>query len=277
LQTQEFHTDDPISVQINQWTDWSCLPKDLDALGEDKGSDGGEKPMMAGMPVSRRGGNSMKLESESDERECSGRGYPAYVVNATTAAHVQAAVNFAREHNVRLSVKNTGHDVPGRSNAPGALSIWTHHLNDMEYHPGSFKLAGSRKIIKGDFMIAGSGCQAYNVQTTANKHGRVFTSGGSKNVGLGGFVTGGGHSALSPHFGLGADNVIQMEVVTPDGKIMVVNEDQNPELFWALRGVSHGPTNMACFAVMSGSLIKFIGWWLDIWRCHVACPPTAQG
>lgn len=186
------------------------------------------------MPVSRRGGNATK----SEERECSGRGYPAYVVNATTAAHVQAAVNFAREHNVRLSVKNTGHDVPGRSNAPGALSVWTHNLNSMEYQPGSFKLDGSRKTIKGDFIKAGSGCQAYNIQLMARKHGRVFTSGGSKNVGLGGFVTGGGHSALSPHFGLGADNVIQMEVVTPDGKVQVANEDVNPDLFWALRGVS---------------------------------------
>jgi FAD/FMN-containing dehydrogenase len=159
-------------------------------------------------------------------------------VNATSVEHVQAAVNFAREHNIRLSVKNTGHDVPGRANGPGSLSIWTHYLNGIEYHKG-FTLAGSGKNVEGDFVAAGSGCQNYNLQQVAKARGLVFTGGGSKTVGMGGFIAGGGHSILSPHFGLAADNVLQIEVVTPNGAALTVNEDQNTDLFWALRGVSH--------------------------------------
>lgn len=57
---------------------------------------------------------------------CTQGGYPVYVVNVTTAAHVQAVVNFARNQNVRLVVKNTGHDLSGKSLGAGSLSVWTH-------------------------------------------------------------------------------------------------------------------------------------------------------
>jgi hypothetical protein len=53
-------------------------------------------------------------------------GYPVYVVNVTSVAQIQTSVNFAREFNVRLVVKNTGHDFSGKSLGAGALSIWTH-------------------------------------------------------------------------------------------------------------------------------------------------------
>ena len=57
---------------------------------------------------------------------CTQGGYPVYVVNVSTAAHVQAAVNFARNQNIRLVVKNTGHDLSGKSLGAGSLSVWTH-------------------------------------------------------------------------------------------------------------------------------------------------------
>lgn len=57
---------------------------------------------------------------------CTQGGYPVYVVNVSTAAHVQAAVNFARNENIRLVVKNTGHDLSGKSLGAGSLSVWTH-------------------------------------------------------------------------------------------------------------------------------------------------------
>jgi hypothetical protein len=64
---------------------------------------------------------------------CSGEGYPSYVVNAATVAHVQAGINFARENNVRLAIKATGHDFRGRSTAPNALSIWLRSLKGLEW------------------------------------------------------------------------------------------------------------------------------------------------
>jgi FAD/FMN-containing dehydrogenase len=66
----------------------------------------------------------------------------------------------------------------------------------------------------------------------------MIVGGTSTTVSVGGYLTGGGHSALSPLFGMGADNVIQFEIVTADGQLLVANECQNTDLFWAVRGVS---------------------------------------
>ncbi|KXH65704.1 FAD binding domain-containing protein [Colletotrichum salicis] len=196
--TFEFHAEDPISIMWDNWTNYTCVPLD-------------------GFP-------------------CSGAGYPSYVVNVTTAKCVKAAVDFARKNEVRLVVKSSGHDYLGRSIAPGSLSIWTHHLNNIQYHEGQFKLAGSGKVIPGDAITAAAGAKMVDVYAVASQHNRVVVGGGGKTVSQGGFVTGGGHSILSPHYGLAADNVLQMEVVTPGGDIVTVNEDQNADLFWAMRG-----------------------------------------
>lgn len=66
----------------------------------------------------------------------------------------------------------------------------------------------------------------------------TIVGGGAGTVGVGGFLTGGGHSALSSTFGLAADQVLEIELVTPAGEILTVNECQHTDLFWASRGVS---------------------------------------
>lgn len=86
-----------------------------------------------------------------------------------------------------------------------------------------------------------------DVYATASQHNRAVVGGGGKTVSQGGFVTGGGHSILAPHYGLAADNVLQMEVVTPGGDLITVNEDQNADLFWAMRGVSLGSRELLLF------------------------------
>ncbi|KAM0265115.1 hypothetical protein ACHAQJ_000267 [Trichoderma viride] len=139
-------------------------------------------------------------------------------------------------YNVRLNVKNTGHDYLGRSNSPGSLSIWTHHLNTITHNKGQFKLHGSGKVINGDSFTAGGGSQMYNIYAAADRHNQTIVGRGSKSVGLGGYITGGGYSVLAPRHGLAADNVWEMEIVTPGGEILTVNEDQHPDLFWAMRG-----------------------------------------
>jgi len=129
----------------------------------------------------------------------------------------------------------------GRSAAPASLSLWTHHLKSIAYHKNHFKLYNSKTTIKGDAVTAGAGAQMYDVYTYLDKYKRVVVGGGGKSVGLGGYITGGGHSLLSPRFGLAVDQVLQMEVVTPAGKILTINEDNHPDLFWAMRGVSDIP------------------------------------
>ncbi|KAI5460548.1 hypothetical protein BGZ63DRAFT_405016 [Mariannaea sp. PMI_226] len=194
----EYHCDNPISVMWDQYTNDTCLPD-------------GNFP-------------------------CSSKGYPAYVVNATTSEHVKLGVDFARKHNIRLVVKNTGHDYIGRSIAPGSLSIWTHHLNSIAYHEGSFKLHGCNTVIQGNAITAGAGSQMYDLYSFTDKFNETIVGGGGKSVGLGGYITGGGHSILAPRYGLAADQVLQMELVTPGGDILTVNEKQHSDLFWAMRG-----------------------------------------
>jgi FAD/FMN-containing dehydrogenase len=72
----------------------------------------------------------------------------------------------------------------------------------------------------------------------------TIVSGGAGTVGVGGYLTGGGHGALSSTYGLGADQVYEIEMVTPGGDIVTVNECQNTDLFWAMRGVSYWMLNL---------------------------------
>ncbi|PON29066.1 FAD binding domain-containing protein [Trichoderma gamsii] len=211
--TYEFHTENPVSVMWDQYDNYTCLPE--------------------------------------MNTTCSSAGYPAYVVNASSAEHVKIGIDFARKYNIRLNIKNTGHDYMGRSNSPGSLSIWTHHLNQITYNQGQLKLSGSGRIISGDSYTVGGGAQMYNVYSAADKHHQTIVGGGAKSVGIGGYITGGGHSVLAPSHGLAADNVWEMEIVTPGGDILTVNEDQSPDLFWAMRG-GGGST----FGVITSATLK---------------------
>lgn len=72
----------------------------------------------------------------------------------------------------------------------------------------------------------------------AAKNRKLMIVGGeSVSVSLGGYITGGGHSILSPWLGMAGDHVVELEVVTPDGNLIVANECLNPDIFWAARGV----------------------------------------
>ncbi|KAI0397651.1 FAD-binding domain-containing protein [Xylariaceae sp. FL0594] len=171
---------------------------------------------------------------------CSPDGYPAYVVNATTAQHVKQGLDFARKHNIRVVIKSTGHDYQGRSQAPGALSIWIHHMKSLELHANSHSFrptgCGPNVNINTQAIKVGGGAQLGAIYDALDGINRTVVGGTSRTVGIGGYLTGGGHSVLSPHYGMGADNVLEMEVVTPKGEILTVNECQNQYLFWAMRG-----------------------------------------
>ena len=76
----------------------------------------------------------------------------------------------ARKHNIRLIIKNTGHDYMGRSVAPGSLSLWTHHLKSITYHKKHFKLYNSKTTIRGDAVTAEKGGQLATKRETAEHH-----------------------------------------------------------------------------------------------------------
>jgi FAD/FMN-containing dehydrogenase len=106
---------------------------------------------------------------------CTIGGYPTYVVNATNVLQIQAAVNFARNANIRLVVKNTGHDFSGKSTGAGAISIWTHHLKEISYF-GNYSIGN----YSGPAFKAGSGVQAWEIYEAANEHQLLVVGGEGK-------------------------------------------------------------------------------------------------
>jgi FAD/FMN-containing dehydrogenase len=111
-------------------------------------------------------------------------------------------------------------------------------MQSVKTHPDGFKPKGCRNTIPGTAVTVGVGAQMHMLFTYLNTLNQTVIGGSGKTVGLGGYITGGGHSPLSPRYGLAADNVLEMEVVTPAGEIVTVNECRYPDLFWALRGAS---------------------------------------
>lgn len=159
-----------------------------------------------------------------------------FSVNATETSHVQKAVRFAALHDIRLVVKNTGHDFLGRNTAPGALSIWTHHMNGTEFLPSYRSPGYSGPALK---MLAGT--QAWEAYEAASSVGYRVVGGTCPSVGLaGGYTLGGGHSSLTSQHGLSADNVLEWEVVTPSGDVKTASPCKNRDLFWALTGSGGG-------------------------------------
>ncbi|KAL4767772.1 hypothetical protein BDW60DRAFT_226368 [Aspergillus nidulans var. acristatus] len=170
-----------------------------------------------------------------ESASCELGNYVSYAVNVSSSADVVAAISFAQENNIRFVIKNTGHDYLGRSTGAGALSVWTHHLNSIEY------LDWSDSTYSGPAYKLGSGVMGYEVLEATHSQGYVLVGGECPTVGLaGGYTQGGGHSALSTSFGLGADQTLAFEVVTANGRVVTASRTENTDLYWALSGGGAG-------------------------------------
>ncbi|KAH8884168.1 FAD binding domain-containing protein [Thozetella sp. PMI_491] len=171
----------------------------------------------------------------STSSACELGNYVSYAVNVTSAADVAAALAFASDNNIRVVVRNTGHDFFGRSTGAGALAIWTHYLKDTSI------VDWSDDLYTGKALRMGAGILGYEAVEAANAEGLVVVTGECPTVGIaGGFTQGGGHSALSTSFGLGADQALEFEVVTAAGEVVTANAQNNTDLFWALSGGGGG-------------------------------------
>jgi FAD/FMN-containing dehydrogenase len=165
-----------------------------------------------------------------------------YAVLAQSSADVAAAVNFAREHRVRLVVKGGGHNYTGGSNAPDSLLLWTRpNMRAVELHD-RFVPQGAAGLAEPETAVSvGAGAiwiDAYDAVTTIA--GRYVQGGGCTTVGVAGLVQGGGFGSFSKGFGTAAANLLEAEVVTADGAVRIANAAQNPDLFWALKGGGGG-------------------------------------
>ncbi len=165
----------------------------------------------------------------------------AYAVAARNAQDIAAAVNFARENDLRLVVKGGGHSYQGTSNAPDSLLIWTRHMNQIEMHDAFVPNGCEHAMQPQPAVTVGAGTigmQAYDVVTT--KGGKYVQGGGCTTVCLGGLVQSGGFGSYSKHYGTAAGSLLEAEVVTADGQIRIANACTNPDLFWALKGGGGG-------------------------------------
>ncbi|KAH7232860.1 hypothetical protein BKA59DRAFT_407539 [Fusarium tricinctum] len=158
-----------------------------------------------------------------------------FLINATNVEDVAKSVQFAARYNLRFRIKNTGHCFTGRSLGEGSFSVWTHNMRDIEVQKG-FVPDGSKSTPQ-DVFIVGPGVSVAELYRAAAANGFAVVGGLSPTVGAtGGWILGGGVGPFARHFGMGVDNVVQFQVVTSSGKIQIVNEASNPDLFWALRG-----------------------------------------
>jgi FAD/FMN-containing dehydrogenase len=149
---------------------------------------------------------------------------PAAVVRCLGTADVIASVQFAREHDLLLCIKGGGHNIAGLAIADGAL------LLDMSLMRGVW-VDPARRIAR-----AQAGCLLGDVDRETQVHGLAAILGFVSATGIAGLTLGGGFGYLTRRWGWTSDNVVGMELVTADGRLVRASEDENPDLFWGLRG-----------------------------------------
>ena len=150
--------------------------------------------------------------------------HPALVVQPTGAADVRNAVGFARDNSLLLAVKCGGHAGSGTSSCDKGLQI---DLSRMR-HARVDRAAKTARVAGGSLLG--------ELDHEAMAHGLVTTAGSVSHTGVGGLTLGGGFGRLQRRFGLTIDNVLEIDIVTPDGKLRRVGPQNEPDLFWALRG-----------------------------------------
>ncbi|AYV33082.1 6-hydroxy-D-nicotine oxidase (plasmid) [Streptomyces sp. ADI95-16] len=153
------------------------------------------------------------------------QGQPELVVRCLSTSDVQQAVRFAREQQLRISVRSGGHSNAGLSTDEGGIVIDLSLLNGIEL------LDSENHLVR-----VGPGATWSDVADRLQEHGLAFSSGDTTSVGVGGLLLGGGIGWLVRSSGLALDNVVAAEVVTADGRVLWASAEDNSDLFWALRG-----------------------------------------
>ncbi|KAK0457758.1 FAD-binding domain-containing protein [Desarmillaria tabescens] len=174
---------------------------------------------------------------QRNSTDCGQGNVPLYAILAESVEDVQIGIAFSSTHNLRLAVKASGHDYLGRSTARNSLLISTHKFQNITFTE-NFTVSERNE---GSAVTVGSGVPLNTLYQAAKEQGKIVVGGDAATVvAAGGYVQGGGHSALSPLLGLAADNVLEFEIVTANSAYLKVNEKENADLFWALRGGGAG-------------------------------------
>ncbi len=149
---------------------------------------------------------------------------PIAVAMVANAADVAAVVNVARTHGYPLAVRSGGHSLAHFSVVDGSIVVDFTEMKAVKVDPVTRIARVQAGATSGD--LAGP----------AGKHGLVLTTGDTDSVGIGGLTTGGGVGFMVRKYGLAIDNLLSVEMVTADGRIVTASETENADLFWAVRG-----------------------------------------
>ena len=149
---------------------------------------------------------------------------PALIVRAAGAADVVCAVNFAREHDLPLAVRGGGHNGAGLAVADGALVADLSAMKGVRMDPEARSVRVEGGATWGD------------VDNATRPFGLAVPTGIISSTGVGGLTLGGGHGYLTRKYGLTIDNLRSADVVLADGTMVTASDDENEDLFWAIRG-----------------------------------------
>jgi len=149
---------------------------------------------------------------------------PALVVQPISAADIAAAVAFARDHGLLISVKGGGHNIAGTAIAEHGLVLDMSRMREITVDP------------EARIAHVGPGSRLQDVDRATQEHGLATVLGFISEVGVAGLTLGGGLGYLTRRFGWTVDNLEEVEIVTADGEIRSASRKENTDLFWALRG-----------------------------------------
>ncbi|KAL2860985.1 isoamyl alcohol oxidase [Aspergillus lucknowensis] len=166
---------------------------------------------------------------------------PVYTVNATEPEELAAGIAFAQENNVRLVIRNTGHDLLGKSLGYGSLQIWLRYIRKGITYQPTFKPSKGTSDWNGAAFTVAGGYVWDEVYKEAFARDLVVVGGGDPTVGvIGGYIQGGGHSPATHDFGLASDQILEADIILADGSIVTASPSSHSDLFTAIRGGGGG-------------------------------------
>jgi FAD/FMN-containing dehydrogenase len=152
---------------------------------------------------------------------------PALIARCSGAADVIAAVMFAREHGLLVSIRGGGHNVAGKAVCDGGLMIDLSRMKAIRVDPAACTARAEPGVLGADLDRE---TQAFGLATPV---------GTVSSTGIAGLTLGGGQSWLASKHGFAIDNLLSVDIVTADGKLLTASATQNADLFWGIRGAGH--------------------------------------
>jgi FAD/FMN-containing dehydrogenase len=198
---------------------------------------------------------------------------PTLIVQCTGAADVVDAVNFAREHDLLLSIKGGGHNVAGNAMNDGGLVIDLSQMRGVHVDPVSRTVRVQGGATLGD------------MDRETQLFGLAVPAGVVSTTGVAGLTLHGGAGHLRRKYGLSIDNLVSVDIVTADGALRRASPTENPDLFWAVRGAGSNFGVVTSFEfqahavgpmVMVGAIfypLEHVRELLPAWRDYVTSAP----